>query len=43
VELNDEVQSLAAKQMQLYNETLGTLRELLRDLTNDVAQEHRVV
>jgi hypothetical protein len=38
VELNNEVQSLAAKQMQQYNETLGKLRELLRDLTNDVAQ-----
>jgi len=43
LELKNKLQSLAAKQMQLYNETLGTLRELLRDLTNDVAQEHRVV
>jgi hypothetical protein len=42
VELKNELQSLTAKQMKPYNETFGKLRELLRDLTNDVAQEHRV-
>ena len=31
---------LTAKQMQLYKEIVALVNELVRDLTNDVAQEH---
>ena len=31
---------LTAKQMQLYKEIVAKVNELVRDLTNDVAQEH---
>jgi hypothetical protein len=41
LELKNALQPLAAKQMQLHDETLAMLRELIRDLSNDVAQEHR--
>jgi SNF2 family DNA or RNA helicase len=35
-----EALQLTAKQMQLYKEIVARLNELVRDLTNDVAQEH---
>ena len=41
VELKKELEPLSAKQRQLYKETLASLSELVRDLTKDVAQEHR--
>ena len=41
LELKNDLQPLTAKQMQLYKEILARLRELVRDLTKDVAQEHR--
>ena len=41
LELKNELQPLTAKQMQLYKEILARLRELVRDVTKDVAQEHR--
>ena len=41
LELKNELQPLTAKQMQLYKEILARLRELVRDVTNDVAREHR--
>ena len=31
---------LTAKQMRLYKEIVAKVNELVRDLTNDVAQEH---
>ena len=34
-----EALQLTAKQMQLYKEIVGKVNELVRDLTNDVAQE----
>jgi hypothetical protein len=41
LESANALQPLTAKQVHLYNEALANLRELVRDLTNDVAQEHR--
>jgi SNF2 family DNA or RNA helicase len=41
VELNSWLYPLTAKQKQLYNEVVAKLRELIEDLTADVAQEHR--
>ena len=35
-----EALQLTAKQMQLYKEIVAKVNELVRDLTNDVAQEH---
>jgi SNF2 family DNA or RNA helicase len=35
-----EALQLTAKQMQLYKEIAARVNELVRDLTNDVAQEH---
>jgi hypothetical protein len=35
-----EALQLTAKQMQLYKEIVARVNELVRDLTNDVAQEH---
>ena len=35
-----EALQLTAKQMQLYKEIVAKMNELVRDLTNDVAQEH---
>jgi len=35
-----EALQLTAKQMQLYKEIFARVNELVRDLTNDVAQEH---
>ena len=35
-----EALQLTAKQMQLYKEIIAKVNELVRDLTNDVAQEH---
>jgi len=35
-----EALHLTAKQMQLYKEIVARVNELVRDLTNDVAQEH---
>jgi len=37
-----EALQLTAKQMQLYKEIVAKVNELVRDLTNDVAQEHDV-
>jgi|GraSoiStandDraft_4_1057263.scaffolds.fasta_scaffold1114933_1 hypothetical protein len=41
LELKNDLQPLTAKQMQLYKEILARLRELVRDVTKEVAQEHR--
>jgi len=41
LELKNKLQPLTAKQMQMYKEILSRLRELVRDVTKDVAQEHR--
>jgi hypothetical protein len=41
LKLKNKLQPLTAKQMQLYKEILARLRELVRDVTKDVAQEHR--
>jgi hypothetical protein len=35
-----EALQLTAKQMQLYKEIVARVNELVRDLTDDVAQEH---
>jgi len=35
-----EALQLTAKQMQLYKEIVAKVNELVRDLTNHVAQEH---
>ena len=35
-----EALQLTAKQMQLYKEIVARVNELVRDLRNDVAQEH---
>ena len=35
-----EALQLTAKQMRLYKEIVARVNELVRDLTNDVAQEH---
>ena len=35
-----EALQLTAKQMRLYKEIVAKVNELVRDLTNDVAQEH---
>jgi hypothetical protein len=40
-ELKNELQPLTSKQKQLYSEVVARLRELVRDLTKDVEQEHR--
>ena len=42
LELKNKLQPLTAKQMQLYKEILARLRELVRDVTKEVAQEHWV-
>jgi hypothetical protein len=41
VELKDALQPLTAKEKQLYGVMKQCLRELVRDLTSDVEQEHR--
>jgi hypothetical protein len=41
VELDNWLYPLTAKQKQLYNEVAAKLRELIGDLTADVAPEHR--
>ena len=41
LELKDALQPLSSKQTQLYKEVIERLHELVRDLTNDVAREHR--
>jgi hypothetical protein len=41
LELKNELQPLTAKQKQLYYEIAARLRELVRELTKDVEQEHR--
>jgi hypothetical protein len=41
LELKDALQPLSSKQTQLYKEIIERLHELVRDLTNDVAREHR--
>ena len=41
LELTKGLEPLTAKQRRLYKETLAGVRELVRDLTKDVAQEHR--
>ena len=41
LERKNKLQPLTAKQMQMYKEILARLRELVRDVTKDVAQEHR--
>jgi hypothetical protein len=35
-----EALQLTAKQLKLYKEIVARVNELVRDLTNDVAQEH---
>jgi hypothetical protein len=39
--LQGELQPLTARQTLLYEEVIERLHELVRDLTNDVAREHR--
>ena len=41
LELSEPFDALTEKQAQLYTEMLARLRELVQDLSNDVAQEHR--
>jgi len=41
LELQGELQPLTARQTLLYKEVIETLHELIRELTNDVAREHR--
>jgi hypothetical protein len=41
LELQGELQPLTARQTVLYKEVIERLHELVRDLTNDVAREHR--
>jgi hypothetical protein len=41
LDLKGEFQPLTARQTRLYKEVIETLHELVRDLTNDVAREHR--
>jgi hypothetical protein len=41
LELQDELRPLTARQTLLYKEVIERLHELVRDLTNDVAREHR--
>ena len=41
LELKDALQPLTAKEKQLYTVMKQCLRELVRDLTNDVEQERR--
>ena len=40
LEMDEGFNALTEKQMRLYNEVLAKLRELVQDLSNDVAQEH---
>ena len=40
LERDQAFDALTEKQMRLYKEVLASLRELVRDLSNDVAQEH---
>jgi hypothetical protein len=40
LELRNKLQPLTSKQKQLYSEVVARLRELVRDLTKDVEQEH---
>ena len=42
LELTNELQPLSAKQKQLHKEIVERVTELVRDLSNDVAGEHRV-
>jgi hypothetical protein len=42
LELKNALQTLSAKQKHLHKQVMERLRELIRDLTTDVAQEHRV-
>jgi hypothetical protein len=41
LELKDDVQPLTARQRQLYREIVDRLHELIREVTKDVAREHR--
>lgn len=41
LELKDELQPLNSKQIQLYKEITQRVHELVRDVTSDVANEHR--
>ena len=41
LELQGELQPLTPRQTLLYKEVIERLHELVRDLTNDVAREHR--
>jgi hypothetical protein len=41
LELKGELQPLTARQTRLYKEVIERLHELVRDLTHDVAREHR--
>jgi hypothetical protein len=41
LEFQGELQPLTARQTLLYKEVIERLHELVRDLTNDVAREHR--
>jgi hypothetical protein len=40
LEMDQAFDALTEKQMRLYKEVLAKLRELVQDLSNDVAQEH---
>jgi hypothetical protein len=40
LELDQAFDALSEKQMRLYKEVLAKLSELVKDLSNDVAQEH---
>jgi len=40
MELKDELRPLTAKEKQLYKAARARLRELINELTNDLAQEH---
>ena len=40
LQMDEVFDALTEKQMRLYREVLAKLGELVRDLSNDVAQEH---
>ena len=40
LELDQDFNALSEKQIRLYKEVLARLRELVQDLSNDVAEEH---
>jgi hypothetical protein len=41
LELSDPFDALTDKQTRLYTEVLGRIRELVQDLSNEVAEEYR--